>query len=142
MHHGTMKRDNTFPMAINYRINSGARGGGDAYAKLPFLRNQLFCFVAKAIAFRSNRIFFRDWRRRAGRAKGRGMRILLLMINFFFRSRHACETMAHARVFVVRIKFDKSRRVARSAGLLKRYFIERNNPECDCRIVQESRVAY
>lgn len=62
------------------------------------------------------------------------MRVLLLMINFFF-GQHACKAVAHARVFVIRIKFDKSRRVARSARLLERYFIERNNPECDCRIV-------
>lgn len=60
----------------------------------------------------------------------------------FFFGRHACKAVAHARVFVVRIKFDKSRLVARSARLLERYFIEQNNPECDCRIVQESRVAY
>lgn len=73
-HRETMKRDNSFPMAINYRINSAARAR--VFAKLPFLRNQLFCFVAKPIAFRSNRIFFRDWGKRDAR-------VLLLMINFF-----------------------------------------------------------
>lgn len=73
MHRGTMKCDNSFPMTINYRINSDARerGGRKRYMKLPFLRNQLFCFVAKAIAFRSNRIFFRDWWQRGGREEER-----------------------------------------------------------------------
>jgi len=63
----TMKRDNSFPMAMNYRINSRARARARSLPReiavpspppgLSLQRNQLFCFVAKPIAFRSNRIF-------------------------------------------------------------------------------------
>jgi len=41
MHRGTMKRDNMFPMAINYRINSG-QGEGEDGART---RNCLFCEI-------------------------------------------------------------------------------------------------
>lgn len=111
-HRETMKCDNSFPMAINYRINSARHVR--AFAKLPFLRNQLFCFVAKPIAFRSNRIFFRGIREEGGGRDGRDARDITLNDQFF----------RHARAFVVHIKCDKSRRrIVRSAGLLMRYFI-------------------
>lgn len=115
MHRGTMKCDNSFPMTINYRINSGARGrtgrgGGRA------TRNCLFCEInfsalsQKRLLLDRIEFFFRDWQRRGGR-EGRDASITL-NDQFFFFGRHACKAAAHARVFVVRIKFDKSQRVA------------------------------
>lgn len=43
MHRGTMKCDNSFPMTINYRINSGAREGGGGGEDVT--RNCLFCEI-------------------------------------------------------------------------------------------------
>jgi len=94
MHRGTMKRDNMFPMAINYRINSGQGEGEDG----AHTRNCLFCEInfsalsQKRLLLDRIEIFFLRLQVERGGGSGAamgvaGLRVLLLMINFFRSAR-------------------------------------------------------